>query len=77
MKMEFEKIVSIISEQLGIKESEITMDSAFVNDLGADSLEIVEMIMALEEEFDMEFPDEEAENIVTVGDAVNYIRERL
>lgn len=75
--MEFEKIVSIISEQLGIKESEITMDSAFVNDLGADSLEIVEMIMALEEEFDMEFPDEEAENIVTVGDAVNYIRERL
>ena len=75
--MEFERVVKVISEQLGIKESEITMDSAFVNDLGADSLDIVEMIMGLEAEFDMEFPDEEAENIVTVGDAVNYIRERI
>lgn len=75
--MEFERVVKVISEQLGIKESDITMDSAFVNDLGADSLDIVEMIMGLEAEFDMEFPDEEAENIVTVGDAVNYIRERI
>lgn len=75
--MEFEKVVRVISEQLGIKESEITMESSFVNDLGADSLDIVEMIMGLEAEFDMEFPDEEAENIVTVGDAVNYIRDRI
>lgn len=74
--MEFEKIKKVLQEQLGIDESVITMDSAFVDDLGADSLDIVELIMALETEFDIEIPDEDAEKITTVGEAVNYIKER-
>lgn len=74
--MEFEKIKNVLQEQLGIDESVITMDSAFVDDLGADSLDIVELIMALETEFDIEIPDEDAEKITTVGEAVNYIKER-
>ena len=74
--MEFEKIKKGLQEQLGIDESVITMDSAFVDDLGADSLDIVELIMALETEFDIEIPDEDAEKITTVGEAVNYIKER-
>ena len=72
---EFEKIKSVIVDQLGIDESAVTMDASFVDDLGADSLDIVELIMGLETEFDIEIPDEEAENITTVGDAVNYIKE--
>ncbi len=72
---EFEKIKAVIVDQLGIDESAVTMDASFVDDLGADSLDIVELIMGLETEFDIEIPNEEAENIITVGDAVNYIKE--
>ncbi|WP_446899483.1 acyl carrier protein [Clostridium sp. LBM24168] len=72
--MIFEKIQKIISEQLGIGEEEIAMESSFIDDLGADSLDIVELIMALETEFDLEIPDEEAEKISTVGDVVEYIK---
>jgi acyl carrier protein len=64
-------------EQLSIDEDDITMDSGFVDDLGADSLDLVELIMALEEEFDMEIPDEDAEKITTVGDVVDYIKSRV
>lgn len=70
----FEKIKDIIAEQLGLDASEITLESSFVDDLGADSLDIVELIMALEEEFDIEFPDEDAEKVATVGDVVEYIK---
>jgi len=70
----FEKVRKIIAEQLGIEEDEITMESSFIDDLGADSLDIVELIMALEEEFDLEIPDSEAEKITTVGDVVEYIK---
>lgn len=73
----FEKIRERIAEQFSIDEDEITMDSSFIDDLGADSLDIVELIMALEEEFDMEIPDEDAEKISTVGDVVEYIRSRV
>jgi acyl carrier protein len=67
------KVRSIISEQLGVKEEEIKIGSSFIEDLGADSLDIVELVMQMEEEFEVEIPDEEAENIKTVQDAVNYI----
>ncbi|AGK97337.1 acyl carrier protein [Clostridium pasteurianum] len=70
----FEKVKDIIAEQLGLDASEITLQSSFVDDLGADSLDIVELIMALEEEFDIEFPDEDAEKVATVGDVVEYIK---
>lgn len=72
--MIFDKVRDIISEQLGIDSEEITMESSFIDDLGADSLDIVELIMALESEFDMEIPDEDAEKISTVGDVVEYIK---
>lgn len=72
--MIFEKVKDIIVEQLGVDESEVTMEASFIDDLGADSLDIVELIMALEEEFDLEIPDKDAEKIVTVGDAVEYIK---
>ncbi|CAB1243689.1 acyl carrier protein [Clostridium sp. MT-14] len=72
--MIFEKIQKIISEQLGIDSQEINLESSFVDDLGADSLDIVELIMALETEFDLEIPDEEAEKVKTVGDVVEYIK---
>ncbi|NLL06182.1 MAG: acyl carrier protein [Clostridiaceae bacterium] len=72
--MVFEKIKKIIVEQLGVEEDEITMESSFIDDLGADSLDIVELIMALEEEFDLEIPDSEAEKVSTVGDIVDYIK---
>lgn len=71
----FEKLKKIILEQLGTSEESITMEATFVDDLSADSLDIVELIMSLEEEFDMEIPDTEAEKIVTVGDVVKYIQE--
>jgi acyl carrier protein len=67
------KVKSIIADQLGVSEDEIKTDSSFIEDLGADSLDIVELVMAMEEEFEIEIPDEEAENIKTVGDAVTYI----
>ena len=67
------KVKSIIAEQLGVGEDEIKAESAFIEDLGADSLDIVELVMAMEEEFEVEIPDEEAENIKTVGDAINYV----
>ncbi|WP_342590226.1 acyl carrier protein [Clostridium muellerianum] len=72
--MMFEKIQSLISEQLGIGTEEITMEASFIDDLGADSLDVVELIMALETEFDLEIPDEDAEKITTVSDVVEYIK---
>ena len=71
----FERVKEIIVEQLGVAETAVTMEASFIDDLGADSLDIVELIMALEEEFDTEIPDSDAEKIVTVGDVVDYIKE--
>ncbi|MGC8489573.1 MAG: acyl carrier protein [Clostridia bacterium] len=71
----FDKVKEIIVDQLGVEEDEVTPQAHFIEDLGADSLDIVELVMALEEEFGLEIPDEEAEKISTVGDAVDYIRE--
>ena len=70
-----ERVKSIIVEQLGVEESQVTDTAKFVEDLGADSLDTVELVMALEEEFTIEIPDEDAEKIATVGDAINYIGE--
>ncbi|MCL6562709.1 MAG: acyl carrier protein [Firmicutes bacterium] len=70
-----EKVKAIIVDQLGVDEDEVTMESSFIDDLGADSLDIVELIMALEEEFGLEIPDDEAEKISIVNDAVDYICE--
>ena len=75
--MEFEKLQEIISEVLNVDKDEITMDTTFVDDLGADSLDIFQIIMGIEEEFDIDIPNEEAENIVTVGDAVEYIKKAI
>ena len=75
--MEFEKLQQIISEVLNVDAEEITMDTTFVDDLGADSLDIFQIIMGIEEEFDIEIPNEEAEKIVSVGDAVEAIKNAL
>ena len=75
--MEFEKLKKIIAEVLNVDEEEITADTTFVDDLGADSLDVFQIIMGLEEEFDIEIPNEEAEKIVTVGDAVEQIKNAL
>lgn len=75
MEKVFEKVKEIVVEQLGVDEEEVTMEASFVDDLGADSLDIVELIMAFEEAFETEIPDEDAEKISTVGDAVKYIKE--
>jgi len=72
-----ERVKKIIVEQLGVDESEVTPDASFVEDLGADSLDTVELIMVLEEEFGIEIPDEDAEKIVHVKDAVQYIKDRI
>ena len=73
----FEKVKNIIVEQLGVADTSVTMEASFIDDLGADSLDIVELIMALEEEFDIEIPDADAEKVVTVGDVVDYIKENV
>ena len=75
--MEFEKLKKIIAEVLNVDEEEITMETTFVDDLEADSLDVFQIIMGLEEEFDIEIPNEEAEKIVTVGDAVEQIKNAL
>jgi acyl carrier protein len=72
-----ERIQAIIVEQLGVDEKEVTASASFIDDLGADSLDTVELVMAFEEEFDLEIPDEDAEEIMTVSDAVRYIEEKL
>ncbi len=68
-----EKVIAIIVDKLGVDESEVTLESSFTNDLGADSLDTVELIMEFEKEFSIAIPDDQAENIATVGDAVTYI----
>ena len=73
----FERVKGVIVEQLGVAENNVTMEASFIDDLGADSLDIVELIMALEEEFDIEIPDSDAEKIVTVGDVVEYIKDHV
>jgi acyl carrier protein len=71
-----ERVKKIIAEQLGVEEDEVTPEASFVEDLGADSLDTVELVMALEEEFEIEIPDEDAEKILTVGKAMEYIKEK-
>ena len=73
----FEKVKQIIVEQLGVEETAVTLEASFIDDLGADSLDIVELVMALEEEFDIEIPDADAEKVVTVNDVVEYIKENV
>ena len=73
----FDKVKKIIVDKLGVAEANITLESSFIDDLGADSLDIVELIMALEEEFDIEIPDEDAEKVVTVSDVVDYIKDHI
>jgi acyl carrier protein len=70
-----ERVKEIICEQLGVEEDDVNPSAKFIEDLGADSLDTVELVMAFEEEFDLEIPDEDAEKIVTVGDAIQYIRD--
>ena len=69
-----ERVKKIVAEQLGVKEEEVTAEKSFVDDLGADSLDTVELVMALEEEFETEIPDEEAEKITTVQAAIDYVK---
>ncbi len=72
-----EKVKKMIVEQLGVSESEVVPEAKFIDDLGADSLDIVELVMALEDEYGIEIPDEDAEKIETVGDAIKYIEEHM
>ena len=72
-----EKVKGIIVEQLGVADNAVTMEASFIDDLGADSLDIVELVMALEEEFDIEIPDSDAEKVATVGDVVDYIKDHV
>ena len=72
-----EKVKEVIIEQLAVEEDAIKLETSFIDDLGADSLDIVELVMALEEEFDIEIPDADAEKVVTVGDVVDYIKENV
>ena len=71
-----ERVKKVIAEQLGVEEDEVVPEASFVEDLGADSLDTVELVMALEEEFEIEIPDEDAEKILTVGKALDYIKEK-
>lgn len=73
----FEKVKGIIVNQLGVADTAVTMEASFIDDLGADSLDIVEFVMALEEEFDIEIPDADAEKVVSVSDVVEYIKEHV
>ena len=73
----FDKVKEIIVEQLGVAETAVAPEASFIDDLGADSLDIVELIMAIEEEFDLEIPDSDAEKVVTVNDVVDYIKENI
>jgi acyl carrier protein len=72
----FDRVKKVVVEQLDVNEDEVTGEASFVDDLGADSLDVVELVMGLEEEFDLEIPDEDAEKITTVADAVKYIEEK-
>ena len=72
-----DRVSELIVEQLGVTREEIVPEAAFIDDLGADSLDIVELVMAMEETFDIEIPDDDAEKIQTIGDAVSYLKERL
>ena len=72
-----DRVAEIIVEQLGITRGEIVPEASFIDDLGADSLDIVELVMAMEEKFDIEIPDDDAEKIQTIGDAFSYVKERL
>lgn len=74
--MEFEQIKKITAEQLNVNENEIALETSFVDDLGADSLDLVDLMMALEEEFDIEVTEDEVENLKTVGDAVDFVKSR-
>jgi len=76
MQVSQEKVKQIIADQLGVKKEEVVETAKFVDDLGADSLDTVELVMALEEEFGVEIPDEDAEKLATVGDALRYIEEK-
>ena len=76
MEVSQDKVKQIIADKLGVKKEEVTENAKFVDDLGADSLDTVELVMALEEEFGVEIPDEDAEKLVTVGDALRYIEEK-
>ena len=73
----FEKVKGIIIEQLGVADTAVTMEASFIDDLGADSLDIVELIMAIEEEFEIEIPDADAEKVVSVQDVVDYIKDHI
>ena len=72
-----ERVTEIIMEQLGVSREEVRPEASFIDDLGADSLDIVELVMAMEEEFDVEIPDDDAEKIQTIGDAVRYLKGKL
>jgi len=72
-----ERVAAIIVEQLGISREEIKLEASFIDDLGADSLDIVELVMAMEETFDVEIPDDDAEKIQTIGDAVKYLKDKI
>jgi acyl carrier protein len=72
-----DRVTEIIVDQLGISAEEVVPEASFIDDLGADSLDIVELVMAMEEEFNVEIPDEDAERIQTIGDAISYLREKL
>lgn len=76
MAVNMDRVKAIIAEQLGVKQEEVTDQAKFIDDLGADSLDTVELVMALEEEFGIEIPDEDAEKMVSVGDAIKYIEEK-
>lgn len=75
--MVFEKVKEMLCEQLDVEEDKVTLEASIVDDLGADSLDVVDLIMSLEEEFDVEIPDEDVENIKTVGDIVKYIEGKI